>query len=161
MLPYWVRVNLKVMGMKEYITLLRSPVLAPRQKEVVFTKTEMNDKWNVRFLRNIPIVIHHTYSLEYSTGWRTSDTLLFFIFINIVRSYAVVFFLFFYLGKKKNYWIRSGECRRWCTCTILCFGKYYWAKVLRSGIDPSRHVSRRLDVMTQLNKFFCCLYIFI
>ena len=42
--------------------------------ETVFTKTEMNNEWNVNFLQNSYLGIQHAYFIKFSIGWSTSET---------------------------------------------------------------------------------------
>ena len=41
--------------------------------EAVFTKTVMNNEWNINFLQNSLLGIHF-YSSEFFIGWSTSET---------------------------------------------------------------------------------------
>ena len=37
----------------------------------VFTKTEINNEWNINFLHNSPLGIQHSYSSEFSMVYET------------------------------------------------------------------------------------------
>ena len=45
--------------------------------EAVFSKTDMNNEWNISFLQNSPLGIQHTYSSECPIGQNSSKTFLF------------------------------------------------------------------------------------
>ena len=44
--------------------------------EALFTKIEMNNEWNVKFLKNCPFGIQYIYSIEFSFRGSTSESFL-------------------------------------------------------------------------------------